>query len=134
MTYTALPELIENFALFDTWEERYEYLIELGNKVAPMESALKTAATEVKGCVSKVWLHYTKDSSGKFHFHADSDGKITRGLVYVLLSAYQGKNADEIRSVDIEGEFSKLGLDEHLSPNRRNGFFSMVEKIRGLSQ
>ncbi len=134
MTYIALPELIENFALFDDWEARYQYLIELGDKVTPMEDALKTPATEVKGCVSKVWLHYTKDSSGRFHFHADSDGKITKGLVYVLLSAYEGKNADEIRAVNIEGEFSKLGLDEHLSPNRRNGFFSMVERIRNLSQ
>ena len=134
MTYIALPDLIENFSLFDDWEARYQYLIELGGKVEPMDDALKTEATEVKGCVSKVWLHQIKDSAGRFHFHADSDGKITRGLVYVVLSAYQDKNADEIRAVDIESEFSKLGLDQHLSPNRRNGFFAMVEKIRGLAR
>ena len=133
MTYIALPDLIENFALFDDWEARYQYLIELGDKVAPMEDALKTEATEVKGCVSKVWLHHTQDSAGRFHFHADSDGKITKGLVYVVLAAYQDKNAAEIRAVDIEAEFEKLGLSENLSPNRRNGFFAMVEKIRGLA-
>lgn len=133
MTYIALPDLIENFALFDDWEARYQYLIELGEKVEPMEDALKTEATEVKGCVSKVWLHHSKDSSGRFHFHADSDGKITRGLVYIVLSAYQDKTASDIRGIDIESEFSKLGLDEHLSPNRRNGFFAMVERIRGLA-
>jgi cysteine desulfuration protein SufE len=132
MTYIALPDLIENFALFDDWEARYQYLIELGEKVEPMEDALKTEATEVKGCVSKVWLHHSKDSSGRFHFHADSDGKITRGLVYIVLSAYQDKTASDIRGIDIESEFSKLGLDEHLSPNRRNGFFAMVERIKGL--
>lgn len=133
MPYLALAELIDNFSLFDDWEARYQYLIELGDKVEPMADALKTEATEVKGCVSKVWLHYTKDSAGRFHFHADSDGKITRGLVYVVLSAYEAKTAEEIRAVDIEAEFSKLGLDQHLSPNRRNGFFAMVERIKAAA-
>ena len=133
MAQRTLEELIENFALFDDWEARYQYLIDLGNDVAPMEDALKTAATEVQGCVSKVWLHYTKDANGHFHFMADSDGKITKGLVYVALAAYEGKKADEILAVNIEEKFSELGLDEHLSPNRRNGFFSMVERIRGLA-
>ncbi len=134
MTRRTLEELIENFALFDDWEERYQYLIDLGNDVPPMEDALKTPATEVQGCVSKVWLHYSKDSSGRFHFFADSDGKITKGLVYVALAAYEGKTAEEILAVKIEEQFSHLGLDQHLSPNRRNGFFSMVEKIRGLAK
>jgi len=133
MTQRTLEELIENFALFDDWEARYQYLIDLGNDVPPMEEALKTPVSEVKGCVSKVWLHYTKDDGGHFHFHADSDGKITKGLVYVALAAYEGKTADEIRAVNIEEQFSKLGLNQHLSPNRRNGFFAMVEKIRALS-
>lgn len=133
MSIRALAELTENFSLFDDWEARYQYLIDLGGDVPPMEPALKTEATEIKGCVSKVWLHSSKDSSGRFHFHADSDGKITKGLVYIVLAAYEGKTAQEIRAVDIEGEFSKLGLDQHLSPNRRNGFFAMVERIRALA-
>ena len=134
MTYRTLDELVENFSLFDEWEERYQYLIDLGEAVTPMEDALKTEATEVKGCVSKVWLYHEKDSAGRFHFHADSDGKITRGLVYVVMAAYEGKTAGEICAVDIEAEFSKLGLDQHLSPNRRNGFFAMVERIQGLAK
>jgi len=134
MTRRTLEELIENFALFDDWEARYQYLIDLGNDVPPMEDALKTPATEVQGCVSKVWLHYSKDADGYFHFHADSDGKITKGLVYVALAAYEGKTSSEILAVDIEAEFAKLGLDQHLSPNRRNGFFAMVERIRGLAK
>ncbi len=133
MTILTLNDLIENFALFDDWEARYQYLIDLGDEVPSMEESLKTAVTEVKGCVSKVWLHYTKDSFGKFHFHADSDGKITKGLVYIVLSAYNGRTAAEIGAVDIEQEFLKLGLNDHLSPNRRNGFFAMVERIRALA-
>lgn len=133
MTQRTLEDLIENFALFDDWEGRYQYLIDLGADVPPMDDALKTEATEVKGCVSKVWLHPSKDSSGKFRFQADSDGKITRGLVYIVLAAYDGKSAEDIRAIDIEGAFSSLGLDQHLSPNRRNGFFAMVERIRALA-
>lgn len=128
----SLPDLVENFSLFDDWEGRYQYLIDLGADVPPMDDALKTEATEVKGCVSKVWLYYERDDAGRYHFHADSDGKITKGLVYIVLAAYEGKTAPEIAAVKIEEEFSKLGLDEHLSPNRRNGFFSMVERIRAL--
>jgi len=133
MVQHTLSDLVENFALLDDWEQRYQYLIELGNLVPPMEDALKTDATEVKGCVSKVWLHTQKNDVGQYNFVADSDGKITKGLVYIVLSAYDGKTADEIGAVQIEEEFTKLGLSENLSPNRRNGFFAMVEKIRSLS-
>ena len=133
MTKRTLSELVENFSLFDDWEGRYQYLIDLGNDVPPMNDALKTEATEVKGCVSKVWLYYEKDASGRFYLHADSDGKITKGLVYIVLAAYDGKTAEEIAAVRIEDEFSKLGLADNLSPNRRNGFFAMVEKIQALS-
>lgn len=133
MVKHTLDELIENFSLFDEWESRYEYLIELGGQLPPMDDAFKTDATEVKGCVSKVWLYYDKDSAGHYHFQGDSDGKITKGLVYVVLAAYEGKTVEEIGTVNIEQEFSKLGLDQHLSPNRRNGFFAMVERIRKLA-
>ncbi|PZQ43978.1 MAG: Fe-S cluster assembly protein SufE [Micavibrio aeruginosavorus] len=133
MSYRSIEDLIENFSLFDDWEGRYQYLIDLGNDVEPMDDALKTDATEVKGCVSKVWLYHNQDSTGAFHFHADSDGKITRGLVYIVLCAYEGKTAGQIRSINIDDAFTKLGLDEHLSPNRRNGFFAMVERIKSLA-
>ena len=129
----TLQDLVENFSLFDDWEGRYQYLIELGDSVPPMDDAYKTENTIVEGCVSKVWLHSTKNSDGRWNLMADSDGKITKGLVYIVLAAYDGKTSDEIGRVDIEGAFSKLGLDQHLSPNRRNGFFSMVERVRGFS-
>ena len=134
MTLPQLDELIENFAFFDDWEERYKYLIDLGRDLPPMDDALKTEATIVKGCTSRVWMIAQSDEQGAYQFTADSDAHIVRGLIAVLLSAYQGKTAEEIKVVDIDASFSKLGLDQHLSPNRRNGFFSMVERVRALSK
>lgn len=128
----TLTDLTENFTLFDDWEGRYQYLIDLGNKLPPMEEALKIPANEVKGCVSKVWMVPLKSDDGRWHFLADSDGNITKGLVYIVLSAYEGLDAAGIESVDIDSAFAAMGLAEHLTPNRRNGFFAMVEKIRAL--
>jgi cysteine desulfuration protein SufE len=133
MTQHTLTDLKENFALFDDWNGRYEYLIDLGRKLAPMDDLLKTEETEVKGCVSKVWLYIQQDEVGRFQLQADSDGSITKGLVYIVLAAYQGKTVEEIQAIDIHNLFSEIGLEEHLSPNRRNGFFAMVEKIKSLA-
>lgn len=132
MARPTLAELTENFSLFDDWEGRYAYLIDLGRDLPAMDDALKTPGSEVKGCVSKVWLVATQDAGGRFHFIADSNGDITKGLIAILLAAYEGKTADEIAGVDIEGAFREIGLDEHLSPNRRNGFFAMVKRVRTL--
>ncbi len=129
----TLDELVENFALLGDWEERYRYLIELGRDLEPMDDALKTPETFVQGCTSQVWMIAAKGADGRYHFVADSDAHIVRGLIAVLLTAYQDKAGGEIAGVDIEKRFSEIGLDEHLSPNRRNGFFSMVERIKALS-
>ena len=133
MSYVSLQELQENFALFDDWEERYKYLIDLGKNLPEMSESLKTEETLVKGCTSQVWLICeTKD--GRYHFTADSDAHIVKGLIAVLLSAYEGKTAPEIAQVDIDASFEEIGLNQHLSPNRRNGFFAMVERVRALSK
>lgn len=132
MTQSALEELAENFALFDDWEDRYRYLIDLGGRLPPMEEEMKTDETLVRGCTSRVWM-VAQEQNGKYHFAADSDAQIVRGLIYLLLVAYQDKSADEIGRVDIENIFRQIGLDRHLSPNRRNGFFAMVERVRALA-
>ncbi len=138
MSQPNLEELIENFALFDDWEERYKYLIEMGKNLTPMAESLKTEETLVRGCTSRVWLICQIDKEaneqGAYQFTADSDAHIVKGLIAVLLSAYQGKTAKEIQGIDIERSFQEIGLDQHLSPNRRNGFFAMVERVRALSQ
>lgn len=129
--------LVENFSLLDEWEDRYRYLIELGKNLPAMEESLKTPASLVNGCTSQVWLvSIPMDSSEvplRYHFIADSDSHIVRGLIALVLAAYDGKTADEIAAVEVEDFFSRLGLDDHLSPNRRSGFFAMVSRIRSLA-
>ncbi len=132
MAQETLDDLIENFALFDDWEERYRYLIDLGRTLPAMDEGLKTDANIVQGCTSRVWMQpIIRD--GKFYFVADSDAHIVRGLIAILDRAYQGQTLEAIGDIDIKVAFAKIGLDQNLSPNRRNGFFSMVEKIHSLS-
>lgn len=128
----TIDELVDNFALFDDWESRYGYLIELGNKLDPMDDSLKTENSKVRGCMSQVWMVLGWGKDDELTALADSDAQIVRGLIYVLLAIFSGKNKSEIEKINVEEVFQKLGLDQHLSPNRRNGFFSMVEKVKRL--
>jgi cysteine desulfuration protein SufE len=128
----ALTELAGSFGLFDDWEDRYRYLIDLGKRIPPMEEGLKTDQTLVRGCTSKVWM-VMEWQDGHLQFQADSDAQIIKGLIYILNLAYQNKTRAEIEVMDINKTFEDLGLDRHLSPNRRNGFFSMVERIKSFA-
>ena len=132
MSVRTLKQLEESFSLFDNWEDRYRYLIDLGGRLDPMDESLKTPESLVKGCTSKVWL-IAENRGGKYRFTADSDALIVRGLVYLIMVAYQDRTAEEIRGIDMLGAFDRMGLHQHLSPNRRNGFFAMVERIRTLA-
>ncbi len=131
-TQQDLQEMIENFSLFSDWEERYRYLIDLGRKLPEMDNALKTDENLVQGCTSRVWM-VAEVKDGTFHFKADSDAHIVRGLIALLVVAYQDKPLKELTTIDVEGAFKKIGLDQNLSPNRRNGFFAMVERIKKLA-
>lgn len=133
MAAKTLEDLVESFALFDNWEDRYRYIIELGHRLPPMDPALRTDAHLVKGCTSRVWL-VAAQRDGKWHFLADSDAQIVRGLIYILMLAYQDQPCESIAAIDIEKDFEALGLSSHLSPSRRNGFFAMIEKIRVLTR
>ncbi len=129
--HSSTEELVEDFALFDDWEDRYRYLIDLGRKLEPMDEALKTEATLVRGCTSRVWM-VGEVRDGKLFIIADSDAHIVRGLIALLLRVYNGKTPEEIAATDIETTFKEIGLDQHLSPNRRNGFFAMVERVKSF--
>lgn len=133
MTYHAIEELKENFLLFSDWEDRYRYLIDLGRELPLLDDDLKRDEFLVRGCTSRVWL-IPKIDGDVLTFQADSDAHIVRGLVALLMSAYHGKTLGEIRSLDIVQIFSEIGLDQHLSPNRRSGFYAMVERIKALAQ
>jgi cysteine desulfuration protein SufE len=128
----TLDQLAESFSLFDNWEDRYRYLIDLGQRLTPLESQFKTEENFVKGCTSRVWM-VAEIRDGKFHFMADSDAQIVRGLIYLLMTAYQDMPLEQIDKIDIKKAFERLGLHQHLSPSRRNGFFSMVERIKELA-
>ena len=125
----SLETLIDDFALFDDWEERYRYIIELGNGLKPLSEAEHNDTNKVQGCVSQVWLVNDRDGE-RLSFRGDSDAHIVRGLVAILLDIYDGKSAKEIAAYDAESAFRQLGLGEHLTPQRSNGFYAMVQRIR----
>lgn len=128
-----LQELIDNFAFFDDWEQRYAYLIDLGKALPGLPEAEKTDDRLVRGCTSRVWL-VMDWAGGVLHLRADSDAHIVRGLVAVVTAAYEGRRARDVLAVDMEDVFRRLGLEGHLSPSRRNGFFSMIETIRAAAR
>lgn len=129
----SVEELIENFSLFPDWEERYRYLIDLADTLSVFPENLKTPENKIEGCVSQVWMVPDLRADGRFDFLADSDSHIVRGLIAVLRIIYTGRTAEEIAAIDIKGIFGQLGLESHLSPNRRNGFYAMVGAIRRLA-
>jgi len=130
----TIEEIIDDFEFLDDWEDRYRYVIELGRTLEPMPDSDKNDLTKVQGCVSQVWLTYTIDGSDRadpiLHFKGDSDAHIVRGLVAIMLAASSGRKASEIVSLDEGALFAKLGLIEHLTPQRANGLRSMVARIK----
>ena len=126
-------ELLENFSYLTDWEDKYRYLIELGEEMPPFPESEKTDNNKVSGCQSQVWIIYSKQSD-KYEFKATSDAIIVRGLEAVLLTFVNGKTAEEIQNLDLENIFQKLGLEENLSPTRRNGFISMIGRIRDVTK
>jgi cysteine desulfuration protein SufE len=135
---TSIDEIIDNFSLLDDWDDRYRYVIELGRTLAPLPDAQRTEANKVQGCASQVWLATTITPDGAagptLSFIGDSDAHIVRGLIAILFSLYSGKTAREILAADAIALFEKLSLREHLTPQRSNGFRSMVERIRRDAQ
>jgi cysteine desulfuration protein SufE len=133
-TMTTLDEIIENFSLLEEWDDRYRYVIELGRGLSPLSAQHRVEANKVQGCASQVWLATKIGSNGQggpiLTFAGDSDAHIVRGLIAILFAMYSGKHADEILSADAIALFDRLGLREHLTPQRSNGFRSMVERIR----
>lgn len=125
-----IDELIDNFAFFDTWEDKYRYIIELGEKMPPLPQIFKTEEWMVKGCQSQVWLTWKKNDNGTLTFLGDSDAMIVKGLICIVLSIYNNLPSKNILDIDIDSIFVKLGLKEHLSPSRRNGLEAMIAKIK----
>ncbi|MCK0196376.1 SufE family protein [Ancylobacter sp. 6x-1] len=128
----TIESIIEDFELLDSWDDRYRYLIELGRKLPPFPEDLRGDATKVQGCASQVWLasHSTGGPDPVLTFDGDSDAHIVRGLVAILMELYSGRSAGAILDTDPNAVFERIGLREHLTPQRSNGLRSMVERIR----
>ena len=124
-----INELIENFELLDDWEDKYRYIIDLGAGLPPLEDRFRTEEWKVRGCQSQVWLVPEK-KDGRLFFKGDSDAAIVKGIISVVLTIFSGKTPEEILQVVVDSLFGRLGLQEHLSPSRRNGLGAMTEKIR----
>ena len=131
----TIEKLISNFELLGDWEERYAYLIELGRKLPGLPEGDRTEQNRVHGCQAMVWLRLQPDPDqpGRLRLRADSDAFIVRGLIAVLQLIYDGRTPAEIQAADAPAALRQLGLDQHLSPTRKNGLFAMVERIRALA-
>lgn len=125
-------DIIDSLSFFDSWEDRYKYIIDLGKELPVMADEKKCDENIVRGCQSQVWIDSEKQDDN-YWFEVDSDAFIVKGLLGVVLAAYNGKTQSEIASFDIENYFEKIGLIKHLSPTRGNGLRAMVERIRTIA-
>lgn len=128
-TDISSADIIDNLSFFDSWEDRYKYIIDLGRELLPMDDVLKTEQHLVRGCQSQVWLD-SELRDGKLYFQADSDAFIVKGLLAVVLAAYNGKTPAQVLAFDVEDYFEQLNLLKHLSPTRGNGLRAMVKRIQ----
>ena len=123
-------EIIEDFDMFDDWMQKYEFLIDLGKELTPIEEQYKIEDNLIKGCQSRVWLH-AQQQDGKINYTADSDAIMTKGIIAILIRVLSGQKAEEIVSADLSF-IDTIGLKEQLSATRANGLVSMIKKITDL--
>lgn len=135
---SAIEALVADFSLLDEWEDRYRHVIELGRDLDPLPEGERTPDNKVQGCVSQVWIktdiRCANGGSPVLIFHGDSDAHIVRGLIAILFMLFSGRPAEEIVRCDAPAVLARLGLDEHLTPQRSNGLFAMVKRIQSDAQ
>ena len=131
----TVEELIEEFSELEDWDERYDLIIDFGRELPALPTELQSENNIVKGCMSSVWMvtQVSEDETKTIQIQADSDSIIVKGLIVILLAHYSGKTANQILESDAIELFEKLGLNQHLSPQRRNGLYSMVKRLKQLA-
>jgi cysteine desulfuration protein SufE len=130
----SLEELIEEFEELEDWDERYDLIIDLGRELPELSKELQSEENIVTGCMSTVWLvTNVVDEKKTIEIKADSDSIIVKGLIVILLAHFNGKTAEEILKADAIVLFERFGLNQHISPQRRNGLYSMVERLKELA-
>ncbi len=131
-----IKEIIENFEFLEDWDDRYKYLIELGSMLDALPEEDQTRENKVQGCVSQVWVTSTKSegSDPVLTFKGESDAHIVRGLIAIAFAVFSNKHASEILACDEKLVFEKIGLSEHITPQRSNGLRSLVTRIKADAQ
>lgn len=129
---TNLDDIRSSFEFFDDWEDRYRFLLDLGKELPVLPESMRTDDAIVRGCQSQVWLH-SREQDGELWFEIDSDAHIVRGLIAIVLAAFNGRSANAIVDTDIEAIFAELDLLSHLSATRGNGLRSMVERVKAIA-
>lgn len=124
-------EIVEEFALFDSWDDKYEYIIDLGKRLAPLEEQHKKDENKVRGCQSTVWL-VADYKDGKVEFKAESDAVIVKGLISMLIRVLSNHTPDEIINADLQF-INKIGMTTHLAQTRSNGLLSMVKQMKNYA-
>jgi cysteine desulfuration protein SufE len=125
-------DIVETLGFFDDWEDRYRYIIDLGKSLPAMPEASRREELLVRGCQSQVWLDW-RERDGRLFFTIDSDALIVRGLIALVLAAFNGRTPRAILDFDIDGYFARLDLLKHLSPTRGNGLRAMVQRMRDVA-
>lgn len=129
----TVEDIVSTMQQFNGWEDRYRQVIQWGKKLPKMPEELQSEQVTVSGCESLVWL-VSQQVDDKWYFCADSDARIVRGLIALVMAAFDGKTSEEIRMLDVDDYFAKLGLIAHLSPSRGNGLKAIVEQIQQIAQ
>ncbi|WP_455207657.1 SufE family protein [Kaarinaea lacus] len=129
---TTLDDIVDIFELLGDWDQRYQYLVELGEQLPVMPEQLKIEENKVKGCMSQVWVHPYPDQQNDthFHYHGDCDTAVIKGVLALLIQLVDGKTSEQIQKLDVDEIFERLSLDEHLSPNRHVGVYGIVELMK----
>lgn len=125
-------DIVDTLSFFDDWEDRYKYIIDLGKELPPLPEELHTDDRKIRGCQSQVWIE-TRLEDGRLLMDVDSDAFIVKGLLGVVLAAYNNRTPKEVLAFDIDGYFNELDLISHLSPTRGNGLRAMVGRIREIA-
>lgn len=130
----TLDGLLQDFQKSKSWEDKYRQLIQLSRKLPALPDELKTTENEIKGCENRVWLGVELNNDGKYHIYGDSDGRIVKGLLAVILTTVENKTAQEIANIDILAIFEQLGLANQISQSRTDGVNAIIARLKSLTQ
>ena len=128
-----INNLIDDFSFFESWEDKYQYLIDLGRSAPKMDSYLKVDENKLKGCQSVVHFYFSDNNDGTINFIASSDAAIVQGLIALMIKVFSDRTPKDIININLNF-LEKIGLDEHLSPTRKNGLSSLISSIKNAAK